>query len=140
VNGVTTVTSSSTTAPNALFINAGNTNLSWMTTPPNPDTRWQVIDGSNNPCPSGYRIPFAHEFNAYLSGNYNTGTNATSWANATVRLPVGGNRINTGALSDFSKGYYHQISGNLIILSTGAAGNGGYTFANTGLSVRCIKN
>jgi hypothetical protein len=140
VNGVTTVTSSSTTAPNALFINAGNTNLSWMTTPPNPETRWQGVNGVNNPCPAGYRLPVGDEFNALVSGNYNTGTNATSWANATVRLPVGGCRNNTGSLSDLSNGYYHQMVGNCIFTPTTLSGSGSYTDANHGRAVRCIKN
>jgi hypothetical protein len=111
-----------------------------MTTPPDPETRWQGVNGVNNPCPAGYRLPVGNEFNALVSGNYSTGTNATSWANATVRLPVGGNRINTGALSDLSNGYYHQMVGNCIITPTLLSGSGSYTFANTGLSVRCIKN
>ncbi len=142
VNGVTTTLSSSTSPGNALFINAGTNNDSWMTTAPSPETRWQGITGINNPCPSGYRLPSVAEVNNMFSNTYNVGTNATSWSNAVTKLPVAGRRVNTGNLTGIAggSGYYHTNDGNFSITPTAIGSNNTFTYKNNGLSVRCIKN
>jgi uncharacterized protein (TIGR02145 family) len=143
VNGVTTTLASSTSPGNALFINAGtNGDVSWMTTKPNPETRWQGgVNALNNPCPSGYRIPTSTEFNALINNIYNVGTNATSWPNAIAKLPVAGFRNNTGGNTGVNTGgYYHTSVGNFNTNATYAGAHPSYTYANYGLSVRCIKN
>ena len=140
-NGVTTTLASSTSPSNTLFINPGNGTSSWMASVPNPETRWQGISGINNPCPTGYRIPTSAEFNAMINNIYNVGTSATSWSNATTRLPVAGLRSNTGSfIGNGSSGYYHTSNGNFSISSTFASASSTYIYANNGLSVRCIKN
>ena len=141
-NGISTTLSSTTSPGNALFINAGTNNDSWMTTAPSPETRWQGITGINNPCPSGYRLPSVAEVNHMFSNTYNVGTNATSWANAITKLPVAGRRVNTGNLTNIAgaTGYYHSNDGSYFVNATTIGSNNTYTYKNNGLSVRCIKN
>jgi hypothetical protein len=141
-NGVTTTLSNTTSPGNALYINAGTDgSVSWMTSAPNPETRWQGgVNALNNPCPAGYRIPTSAEINAMMNNIYNVGTNANSWPNAITKLPVAGNRLNGGSIVNMNVvGIYHTSNGNLSVNSTSVGGSQ-YIYANNSLSVRCIKN
>ena len=62
-NSATTTTLSSTDQPghgNFITINSGN--YDWRS--PHNTTLWQGVNGVNNPCPIGYRLPTESEFNA----------------------------------------------------------------------------
>jgi hypothetical protein len=76
-----------------------------------------------------------------INNIYNVGTSATSWSNATTRLPVAGIRSNSGSfIGNGSSGYYHTANGNFYINATSAGASSTYIYANNGASVRCIKN
>jgi uncharacterized protein (TIGR02145 family) len=107
------------------------------------DDLWQGVNGTNNPCPSGYRIPTEAELNAErLSWSSNDSAGAFG---SPLKLPVAGSRFrSTGALSNVgSFGYYWSstVSGTsargLLFSSSGAVM---LAFNRAlGFSVRCIQ-
>lgn len=112
----------------------------WLTT--QDDTLWQA--GSNDPCPSGYRIPTETELNnerlAFGSNNA-----AGAYASA-LKLPVAGLRFYTnGTLNSVgSDGYYlsSTVSGTNargLVFFPSRAANMFILHRAGGYSVRCIK-
>lgn len=143
VNGSTTVLSTSDNPGNALFIKNQNGTYDWRS--PKNDNLWQGVNGINNPCPSGYRIPTRPEFVAEISA-YSI-TNTTTGFNSIHKLPNGGSRgfdnnVLTGAGSSSSywtsttslgRSYNVSIQSNAIYTNVENGRAGGY-------AVRCIKN
>ncbi len=136
----TIATLSSTDIPgNANFILTSN---DWRS--PQNTNLWQGMNGINNPCPSGYRIPTEAELEEErLSWSVNTSVGAF---NSPLKLPVTGERFyNSGSLSNVGiVGYYWSstvsstnsrelfIGGiNAIVLSN---------YRGFGMAVRCINN
>ena len=124
------------------FILAPNAPNDWRS--PQNVNLWQGVNGVNNPCPSGYRIPTETEMNAErLSWSQNNSTGAFA---SPLKLPFTGYR-QTGSgsiLNTLVNGRYwcSPVDGidsrNLYFSSSDA-------FMNTnsrafGFSVRCIKN
>jgi hypothetical protein len=124
------------------FILAPNSPNNWRTI--QNDNLWQGVNGVNNPCPSGFRIPTFNELEAERvswSQNYFAGA-----ISSPLRLPLAGGK----------NGY---TTGEIILLA-----NSGFIWSNTvngidahalyffggalvtklnrihGLSVRCIKD
>jgi hypothetical protein len=62
VNGVTNTLSTNDTPPNALFIIPTTDPFDWRS--PSNDNLWQGVNGTNNPCPSGWRIPTKADWEA----------------------------------------------------------------------------
>jgi uncharacterized protein (TIGR02145 family) len=142
-NSATTTTLSSTDQPvHANFILAPNTPYDWRS--PQNTNLWQGINGLNNPCPSGYRLPTNNELESErLSWNQN---NSAGTFASPLKFPVAGDRYNSnGSLngvgtygsywsSTVSVPYSYHLyfnSGDAIMYSSNRA---------FGLSVRCIKN
>jgi uncharacterized protein (TIGR02145 family) len=114
---------------------------------------WQGINGINNPCPSGYRIPTQSEWQDEFATW--TSMDEIGAFSSRLKLPLGGYRVGfkDGGFAgdvffDGSRGNYwtSTIDGgpNAIRLYLGVAPNeptsfGGF-FRFDGLSVRCIKN
>jgi uncharacterized protein (TIGR02145 family) len=123
------------------FIQAFNTPYDWRS--PQNANLWQGVNGVNNPCPSGYRLPTNTELNAErLSWSNN---NAAGAFTSPLKLPKTGHRTESGsffAVGDF--GYYWSSttpdwgSSGLVFFpdNTGMYGIG----RAYGLSVRCLKN
>jgi hypothetical protein len=141
-SATTTTFSSSDQPGNGNFILDPNTPFDWRS--PQNDNLWQGVNGVNNPCPSGYRIPTSGELDAErLSwiGNNSTGAFASP-----LKFPMGGLRIyNNGSLVNvgISSGCWGSTisstdSRGLDYNSTYAGIYAGYR-AN-GVAVRCIKN
>jgi len=140
-NSSTTATRSATDAPgNNLFITHAT---DWRSTINN--NLWQGLTGANNPCPFGYRLPTAAEFEAErLSWSTNDGQGAFS---SPLGLTEAGFRNNaTGVVTSGSGagGSYwtSTISGTFaryLQFSTTGAGLVDGSRA-LGHSVRCIKN
>jgi uncharacterized protein (TIGR02145 family) len=139
----TTATSSSSDQPgHGDFIIAPSTPFDWRS--PQNDNLWQGVNGVNNPCPSGYRLPTEAELDAELLSwsSYNA---AGAFASP-LKLPMAGfrSRINGSISSVGSFGSYWS--------STEIGSNAGYIYFNSsgaimepddrayGFSVRCIKD
>lgn len=130
------------------------TGSDWLST--NYDGAWQGVDGINNPCPSGFRVPSRLEWNAEL--NFTTVPGAYS---SFLKLTVGGRRTNsiTGAMERTSEGFYWTSTvfgvigqfpdytkfSNSYQLGLYAAGSPRVNTTTSsprsmGLAVRCIKD
>ena len=143
-NTATTSTKSSTDQPgNGNFITTSNRPLEddWRT--PKNDNLWQGINGINNPCPSGYRLPTEAELNAErLSWTSNDGSGAFA---SPINLPLAGIRgFVRGILSGADTiGRYWSSTINpavryLTFDSSTAQMNS--NARSMGITVRCIKN
>jgi hypothetical protein len=144
-NSTTNTLSTSDTPGNSTFINAcpGTNNYDWRSA--KNDNLWQGVSGTNNPCPSGYRLPTEAEWVAeYATWSSTLAPGAFA---SVLKLPLAGIRSCCG--------------GGLAITGTGAifwtstvnilqsktfyfeqALNAGISNSNRadGRSVRCIKN
>jgi uncharacterized protein (TIGR02145 family) len=122
------------------FITNSTTPYDWRN--PKEDNLWQGVSGTNNPCPSGYRLPTDAEWTTEMN-SWSSASSAGAF-NSTLKFPLAGYRLNTGGLVSNNDGIYwsSSISSNnskTLSFATGGAGVGSYTRA-TGNSVRCIKN
>ena len=131
-------------AGNALFItNPSNTIYSDWRNPQN-DNLWQGVNGINNPCPAGFRLPTKAEWEAEILTW--TGKNASGAFASPLKLPPAGQRQYNGVLSsDNTSGYYWtstisqtQVFG-MNFTSSGAYSTNAYPRVN-GYACRCIKN
>ena len=139
-NSPTTATLSSVDQPeHGDFIIAPNNPKDWRS--PQNDNLWQGVNGVNNPCPSGYRIPTEAELDAECliwSPNNAAGAYASP-----LKLPMAGSRNPSGSIFQVgTQGTYcsSTVSGlNAIFLISSFA----FTpdnFRALGYSVRCIKD
>jgi len=116
----------------------------WLST--QNDNLWQGVDGVNNPCPSGFRLPTETEWQAEIKSWGESDKNATGAYNSPLKLPVSGYRdYKSGApFSVESRGHYWSSSvvgpnANYMYFSSSAADAGPYSRAN-GSAVRCLKD
>lgn len=143
----TTTTLATTAEPftgaawDSLFILATSIPFNWLNT--QDDNLWQGIDGINNPCPNGYRIPTITEWEE--EANSWDEENATGGFNSPLKLTIGGARRGSAGDTYFVglSGYYWSSTASssnanrLNIFSDGIS-----TVTNSrasGYSVRCIK-
>ena len=124
------------------FINVKTGTQDWRN--PQNSTLWQGLNGSNNPCPTGFRLPTVAEWNLEIAG-WNSNTNVGAFVSS-LKLPMAGSRsASTGDISlAGSAGYYWTstvdgtrsrvvvINENQAFVSTSVRGDG--------KSVRCIRN
>ena len=134
------------TTPNTASTNPGHgdfiiTNSDWLT---NSDpTLWQGVDGVNNPCPNGFRLPTEDEWlTEFFTWNPFTDVGAI---NSPLALPLGGNRSDAdGSLNDVGgSGYYWSsttISSTSRYLLIGGSLNTSTLVRARGASIRCIKD
>ncbi len=142
-NSTTTTTLSSTDQPgHGMFILAPNSPFDWRVS--QNDNLWQGVNGINNPCPLGYRIPSSVEFeNERISWSQNNSNGAFS---SSLRLPMAGGRDNFNSLFN-SKGSYgtywssKTFGANAFYpnFHNSNAGVGDF-YRSLGYSVRCIKD
>jgi uncharacterized protein (TIGR02145 family) len=142
VNGETATLSSTDNPGNSLFIYNFSGTEDWRN--PKNDNLWQGINGVNNPCPSGYRIPtkaeFVAEINAYAISNTTTAFNSIH------KIPASGQRSSTNLISGQGNfGTYWTSSTSLgrsyqVLVTSDAIYTSEAIGRSYGLSVRCIKN
>ena len=142
-NSPNATTLSSTDQPaNSNFIIVTNTPDDWRN-PQNPNL-WQGVNGINNPCPSGYRLPTETEMNEeILSWSSNDAAGAFA---SPLKLSMAGYRLNgTGLIT--GAGAYGQywtstvsntLSHRLSIQASGS--NVNTNNRARGYSCRCIKD
>jgi uncharacterized protein (TIGR02145 family) len=150
-SGTTATLSSGDVPGNANFITINSENYDWRS--PQNDDLWLGVNGINNPCPTGYRLPTSTELdaegNSGGTGFWGTGSaqnNATGAFNSLLKLPMAGSRSSSnGSLRNVdSNGNYWSstVSGanarNLNFVS-GSANMITNNRAN-GFSVRCLKD
>lgn len=142
-SGTTSTLSNSDTPGHGNFItSSSSSNYDWRS--PQNDNLWQGLRGTNNPCPSGYRLPTEAEWEAERQS---WGSNNAAGAFASpLKLPMAGWRSGSnGSLGSVgSFGYYWSstvdgASSRFLFFSS----NGASMFSDDrayGYPVRCIKD
>jgi uncharacterized protein (TIGR02145 family) len=142
-NSATTTTLSSIDQPtNGNFILAPNSPFDWRS--PQNNNLWQGVNGVNNPCPAGYRLPTTTEWNSErLTWTANNSAGAFA---SILKLPSVGTRtgssgtiFNVGAGGDYHSSSINGTNVWYLIYDGTVAGNG-VAERSTGKAVRCIKN
>jgi uncharacterized protein (TIGR02145 family) len=127
---------------NGSFILSPNIPYDWRS--PQSNNLWQGVNGVNNPCPCGYRLPTEAELvDERLSWSSNDAQGAFS---SPLKLPMAGFRVYTdGSLNNVgTDGFYwsstiNGIYSRMLSLNNSFAAMYGNSKAN-GYSVRCIKD
>jgi len=115
-------------------------NSDWRS--PQNDNLWQGVSGTNNPCPSDYRLPTEAELEAERT-NWSTDDAAGAFGSP-LKLPMAGFRYGSGAGIPLSRGGYwtSTVSGTLSRRLGFSSSSGSMTsiIRSNGYSVRCIKD
>ena len=140
-SGTTTTRSSSDTPENGNFITSSGGD--WRSS--QNDNLWQGVNGTNNPCPTGYRLPTETEWTAEIA-SWGSGNNNSVGALASpLKLPMAGNRTNSaGSLGNVGSFAFYWSS---TVSSAKSRSLGFFTSAAsmaatdraTGFAVRCIQ-
>jgi hypothetical protein len=102
-SATTTTLSSSDQPVDGKFIIGPASLFDWRS--PRNDNLWQGVNGVNNPCPIGYRIPTEPEWVAE-SESWNS-KNAVGAFGSSLKLPMAGFRLYTsGSVNPIGEGYY----------------------------------
>ena len=139
----TATLSSSDTPGHAQFIAVLSSPYDWRS--PQNNNLWQGVNGVNNPCPTGFRLPTNTEQQTMITAEGITNS-ATAYA-STLKLPVAGYRyVSDGSF--YNQGSYgnywsSSLSGSSALnvnfnsgsISPADAGN-----RANGFAVRCLKN
>jgi uncharacterized protein (TIGR02145 family) len=139
---VTTTTSSTlnNTPSNATFIIALTTPYDWRQNPNND--LWQGATGTNNPCPSGYRVPTETEWQAEIN-SWETATLAGAFASPLKLCATGVRSSGNGLVMATNDGCYWSstVSGSKSRFLNFNSSVNWYDFERGyGISIRCIKN
>ena len=141
-NSDTTSTLSSTDVPkNASFILTSSSPNDWRSG--QNANLWQGVNGVNNPCPSGYRLPTNLELDAERA-SWTSNKTAGAFASP-LKLPLAGRRRSTGLIArvnDWGLYWSSTVSGTnsfILLIDSGNAyiSNDART---SGSSVRCFKD
>ncbi|MCK9453084.1 MAG: hypothetical protein M0Q90_15425 [Bacteroidales bacterium] len=140
-SGTTSSLSSSDTPGHGNFIAIDGSPYDWRN--PQNDNLWQGVNGTNNPCPAGYRLPTEAEWEDERQ-SWSSNSEAGTFTSA-LKLPVAGRSSSNGSLGSVGLyGYYWSAT----VDGTYARFLGfGYSYASMssygrayGLSVRCLKD
>jgi uncharacterized protein (TIGR02145 family) len=143
LSGITTTLSSADSPGNENFIKVSLSPYDWRS--PQNNSLWQGVSGTNNPCPSGYRLPTNAEFSAEFA-SWGANNNAADALASPLKLPMAGRRFdingnisNSGNYGSYWTStvygtescnlYFESVSGGMLSDDRGM-----------GLSVRCIKD
>ena len=139
----TTSTNSADNVPShGDFILEGTSPYDWRS--PSNNNLWQGVDGTNNPCPGGYRLPTITEWdNERLSWSSNDAAGAFA---SPLKLTVGGSRNSSNnqlyAVNHYGFYWSSTVSGVYARLLQIVPNNAKLDqfFRAYGRSVRCIKD
>jgi uncharacterized protein (TIGR02145 family) len=140
-SGTTTDLSTTDTPDHGDFITPTSSTMDWLMV--QNDDLWQGVDGINNPCPVGYRLPTRVEWQVEIDswgvGNQNA---AGAFASPLKLTLAGGRRGSDGSLYNVgSIGYYWSgtVAGTVALGALFPSGS--FTASRSlGASVRCIKD
>lgn len=141
--GTTSTNSTTDVPPTDLFILETSVAGDWRD--PRNNNLWQGVNGINNPCPAGFRIPTRAEWQAEIATW--SANNSVGAFNSPLKLVLPGFRSRTdGTLQDIStSGYYwtSDVTGdrtNRLRISQNQASSFLDIAKSFGLCVRCIKD
>lgn len=143
-SSTTTSTQATTVNPlegnswDSLFIVTSN---NWMST--QQYNLWQGVDGANNPCPDGYRLPTSAEWQAE-DDTFIPNDKAGGYASS-LKLPYSGYRNTNGSFNSVNLASFYwssTVSGTDISYLSLSSSSQVITISssNFGFSVRCIKD
>ena len=141
-SGTTSTLATSDTPGHGNFITTSSSPYDWRN-PPN-DNLWQGVSGTNNPCPSGYRLPTEAEWNAER-GTWSSNNSAGAIASP-LKLPVAGGRYaSNGSLygvGSYGSYWSSTVSGTFArYLFFDSSSAGMFSLGRAyGFSVRCLKD
>ena len=141
-SGTTATLSSSDTPGHGDFITTSSEPYDWRN--PQSDDLWQGVNGTNNPCPSGYRLPTDAEWEAERL-SWSSYDAAGAFASP-LKLPVAGSRdFSDGSLYLVGSygGYWSSTVDGIFVRSMNFNSIGAAMSSNgraIGSSVRCIKD
>jgi len=142
-NSSTTNTMSGSDQPShGNFILSTSSPIDWRS--PQNTNLWQGVNGINNPCPSGYRLPTETEFEAErLSWSSNNAAGAFA---SPLKLSAAGSRgysngslLSVGTFGNYWSSTISSTNSRYITFGSSDA-NMSTTNRAYGISVRCIKN
>ncbi len=124
------------------FITHTQGNRNWLRNTSTNNNLWSGVDGINNPCPTGFRLPTIAEWNAERlnwSSNSRNGAFVSS-----LKLSSAGLRNTAGTIQNQSSGFYWSstISGTdarALYFGTSTA-HSLNSYRSYGYSVRCLKD
>jgi len=138
---VTTTLSSIDQPDHGYFINAQPAPHDWRS--PQKSKLWKGVNGINNPCPIGYRLPTDKELR--LERLSWSSYDAAGALDSPLRLPLAGFRSASGSLNSLGTGGVYWSStakgttSRRMAIDNTASGWGDIIRAG-GFTVRCIKN
>jgi len=149
----TTSTLSTTNIPgHSNFILSPSSPFDWRS--PQNDNLWQGINGINNPCPSGFRLPTTTEIQTLATAipNFTTATCGGSTTcrdvafNSILKIPSAGSRdYSSASLNNLGNfGLYWSSSSGVYVynlyFNSSAVSPASTDYRAYGFSVRCIKD
>jgi uncharacterized protein (TIGR02145 family) len=141
-SGITTIRSGTNNPTHGNFITYSTNESDWRA--PQNANLWQGVNGINNPCPNGYRLPTEAEWNAErLSW---TSNNAAGAMASSLKLPMAGMRFSSNglvsALGSVGDYWTSTTSGNFsrYLGFANSYANINVDGRAYGFCVRCIKD
>ena len=120
-------------------------NLSWNggTEAAQDDPSWNATKGSQDPCPTGFRVPTVSEWRAEQdqggTNEWGTGDTTTPFFSI-LKLPFAGYRHFNGIYHTVEGGYFYWNSTTVAADPTEAFARANYSYSrNHGFPIRCIK-
>ncbi|TVQ42803.1 MAG: hypothetical protein EA362_12510 [Saprospirales bacterium] len=117
---------------------------------PQESNLWQGVNGVNNPCPDGFRLPTDSELNeerlSWVDPQINSSNNAAGAFASPLKMPMAGNRSPTNGSVIINSGLYWSstfsgtVSRRLLFFEIDENASMNISERARGFSVRCIKD